>query len=77
MAQSGREFIGCVESYHTAQCRTVWQRVLNMLPNTFSLSAVGTTAVQYPKRRVCVQAGGKITSNRSLNRADKQKSTQD
>ena len=27
VAQSGREFIGCVESFHTAHCGTVWQRV--------------------------------------------------
>jgi len=25
--QSGREFLGCVDSYNTAQCGTVWKRV--------------------------------------------------
>jgi len=57
VAQSGREFSTCGSD--TKQF--------------VSLSAVGTTAVQYPMRRVWVQAGGKKTPNNSMNQADKQK----
>ena len=43
VAQSGREFSTCGSD--TKQF--------------VSLRAAGSTAIQYPKKRVCVQAGGK------------------